>query len=299
LGLTYDNFSGLYTINQTSVEANRANIETLTIALGPSDPSTSTGNSIISIKFPYDAFNANASWTWDFPNASQPIFPIRNATSSTAVLGRTFFQEAYVSANYEINTPNGNTFNVSQAAKTSPGSQIISLYNQTIYNELNTQSKLSRGAIAGIAIGAVVLLAIAAFLVFWFVIKPKRDAKKAAEGDNDGQTAESDPNRPSAGVGGGRGRSGTFESMSTAVTELPESDMRPSPNRHISGLSEMSSDSEVPANRRGTLDTLEEHLHEMGDDKTDAAQWADNARHQRSPKPAELEGEHVLTHPER
>jgi hypothetical protein len=284
LGLDYDEITGLYTITQTNLDSNRADIAHFTFSLGPSK-GTAPSNSIVSINFPYDAFNANASWPWGYVN-TQPFFPVLRAQSNTAVLGRPFFQEAYVSADYERNT-----FNVSQTTYSNSGSQIISLYNASTLAILESQSskKLGAGAIAGIVIGALSLLTVVAILLWWHSkrrsqkIKTQEDPKNQMEMEN-----------PAI----GRGRSNTFESMSTEVTEIGPTEGRPAHSRHMSGVSEMSSDSEFGI-RRNTLGTLDEHVHEL-EDKTETAEWERNAirtqnQLQQPESPAELEGRAIYS----
>lgn len=284
LGLGYDTSTNLYTINQTSLDSNRANIASFAISLGPNSHSTIESDSLISINLPYDALNADADWWWGF-NGPQAIFPILRAQSNTAVLGRPFFQEAYVSADYERGV-----FNVSQTQSGSQAS-IVPLYNVSTQAQIDSHhaKKLSPGAIAGAVTGPLAaLVAIALFIWWWFF---KRAGRKGAQ-DGDQRDALEMSKEAAA-----RLRRGTFESMSTEVTEIGTSDVRPGHSRHLSGVSELSSDSDA-ARRRNTLSGLEDvhELHEMeGEDKNDTAEWAMNLR--RMQQPAELEGEGHLMRP--
>jgi hypothetical protein len=90
-GLTLDEKSGLYLVNDTHREAlHRTNAQ---VSFRLSD--VKSGGDTVSITLPYSAFDLNAS----FPLVDKPsgYFPLKRANSSTQyTLGRTFLQEAYV-----------------------------------------------------------------------------------------------------------------------------------------------------------------------------------------------------------
>jgi hypothetical protein len=97
--LTYNSTLGLYLVNDTShqmlLEQNPNITFTLTNDLTASSPA-------INISLPYAAFDLQL--TTDYPGIANNTryFPLRQATNSTQyTLGRTFFQEAYVIADYE------------------------------------------------------------------------------------------------------------------------------------------------------------------------------------------------------
>lgn len=186
LDLEYDEPSGLYTINETSVSYNLGNRTTFSITLDSSN--STTVDSGIGIKLPYDAFNANASWTWGL-NDTQRIFPMRRAPSETAVLGRVFFQEAYIIVDYE----RGN-FSIAQAANSSrlqahpPNlKNIDALYSisggNTTDSGAGKVNKLAPGAIAGVVIGIILAICLGAFLLWFFIVKPRRQAEKKEKED--------------------------------------------------------------------------------------------------------------------
>jgi hypothetical protein len=298
LGLEYDQYSDLYTINSTSLASNKDNINSITISL--SAAFTGSTNDTIGIIFPYNAFDAVASWTWGY-NGSQSIFPIRRAPSNTAVLGRAFFQEAYVSYNSDEQT-----FNVSQAKplkELNPNAQIMDLTPPSTTS--HNASGLPSGAIIGIAIGttAVALVIISALL--WFCLfKPRREKKRKVLEEDEARRvkeaetlATSETTNPYARPQRYRGNTMMSEaSGETAVSELPA--RRPSHGRNYSNVSELSSDSEVAGGlRRSTMGRLGYiHEDEMAY-KSDAAElegWV--ARNQREHH--ELEGrDELLTLP--
>jgi hypothetical protein len=314
LNLQYDNLTGLYTIDPANLAINRATIPTLTIAIGPTDGNSDGSNSVKTITFPYDAFNANALWAWGFPNATQAIFPIRKAQSSTAVLGRPFFQEAYVSADYT----NG-VFNVWQARPQkdlNDSTSIVSIYNSTTLAAMNAPSKgLSTGAIAGIAVGGAIIALVIVAIILWFCWwKPKRDKRKLEERSKD-IALHDVKEQPDDSAYSPRpdtlDRRNTFESMSSSVTELSGIGVAHRPSiRHRRGesaISELSSGSEetygdgTGRTRSQTLDAI----HELGmQDKSDAAEYERLEAERRARElatPAELEGEghHMQTPPAR
>lgn len=305
LHLQYDDSTDLYTIDPATLESNRANIDTFTIIIG-STRGNSNGPSTISITFPYDAFNANAVWTWGW-NSTQAIFPIRRAPSSTAVLGRPFFQEAYVSADYT-----NMVFNVSQAAPQKDLTNtpnIISIYNATVQAQMDEHSsKLSTGAIAGIAVGGVIVaLAIAAFLLWFCWLKDRK--KKEPETDKETELRDvkvpfESPDSPRPDT---LDRRDTFESMSSSLTEMEGTGVSRRPSiRHtrgtsaISELSSVSDDTSADGTGRTRSRTLDA-IHELGmADKSDAAEYERMEAERRAREaatPAELEGEGHLMQP--
>jgi hypothetical protein len=93
-GLTFDNVTELYLVNDSLHDALMLQNATLVFTLG--DPV----GSIVNITFPYAAFDLTASSP--LVSNTTRYFPLKRAANSTQfTLGRTFFQEAYVVANYE------------------------------------------------------------------------------------------------------------------------------------------------------------------------------------------------------
>ncbi|KAE9365327.1 acid protease, partial [Stipitochalara longipes BDJ] len=93
-GLIWDNVTELYLVNDSLHDALVLKNATLVFTLG------NFNGSYVNITFPYAAFDLTAS-----PPLVTKIsryFPLKRATNSTQwTLGRTFFQEAYVVADYE------------------------------------------------------------------------------------------------------------------------------------------------------------------------------------------------------
>jgi hypothetical protein len=293
--LTYDGdpaegYSGLYYLDEETAGKNQLRTKTITFELAD----LIYGNVNTTIDFPYDSFNTVASWAWQFPDTTS-IFPIRNATSKTAVLGRAFLQEAYVSANYEPR-PEGRTFNVSQAAFPNNGqAETVSIIAARNHAK-PTKSRLGGGAIAGIVVGVVAALVIAAFALWYFVLRPRRKKKQAEMDEKERENAKVTELSPTqdAGSPSGERRSMVGSAWSDNTLGRSEIDSQTSPNlshrpSHSRQVSELSSDSEHE--RRGTSLGI---LHEMPD-KSDAAQLEEiearvKAVNQTPRSPQEMEG---------
>jgi hypothetical protein len=137
-----------------------------------------TSPNTINITLPYAAFDLNASWP--LVSSTAPYFPLKRAINDTIVLGRTFFQEAYVIADYETKS-----FSVSQCQWDKPLTQSII----TILPPNSTNStvpsipshNLPTGAIAGISVGGAAVALVAILLVYLCHFKPRRERQRASE----------------------------------------------------------------------------------------------------------------------
>jgi hypothetical protein len=282
--------TGVYGTNASQDNDNFLNTKSITFALAQPG-----GSELTSIDFTYNSFSALASWSWGYPDA-QPIFLIRKTQDSgnTAVLGRAFFQQAYVSANYENTTGTGKTFNVSQAAfPDTQKAHIISIIGERPAGS-NGGNEISGGAIAGIVIGAVAALVIAGLFAWFCFFKKQRDRKREAQkardkpivDGNDPTSMEAVSPRPTYET---RTRaSSTWSDLTATPSEI---EGRP---RHSRQISELSSDSDH-ARPTPLLDTL----HEMPD-KSDAGRLERYVgEHKRSRAEAgELEGSTQWLHPD-
>lgn len=112
----------------------------------------------ITIEIPYAAFDLEAS----YPIFARPTkyFPLRRAENSTQyALGRAFLQEVYIAVDWERDV-----FNISQAVFSAPMPEpdVVAVQPKIARSTPDTGSgtELSTGAVAGIVIGAVVLLAL-------------------------------------------------------------------------------------------------------------------------------------------
>ncbi|KAJ9136613.1 Acid protease [Pleurostoma richardsiae] len=95
-GLTLDNKTGLYLVNETY--HNTLLDSNAEVSFRLSD--TESGGDTVTITLPYAAFDLTAEYP--LVDNSSHYFPLKRANGSTQyTLGRTFLQEAYLSADYE------------------------------------------------------------------------------------------------------------------------------------------------------------------------------------------------------
>ncbi|KAG7008529.1 amidophosphoribosyltransferase [Physcia stellaris] len=190
-GLEFDNQTQSYLVNDTLHKKLQSSNASVTFTLR--NPSH-TGE--VDITLPYAAFDLVAQYPLS-TNGSLNYFPLVPATNdSQYTLGRTFFQEAYISADYERRT-----FTVSQC-DWSPSSQKQNIHpisspststTSPTPSPPSTPSKPSPGAIAGSAIGGLALLALLATGAYFLstkILLPRRahnKQTKKAELDNDGE----------------------------------------------------------------------------------------------------------------
>ena len=157
--LTYNETLGLYPVNDTLHQTLLAQNPSITFTLGNDlSPSTST----VDITLPYASFDLLL--TTDYPGISQPTryFPLRRAANASQyTLGRTFFQEAYIVADYERYK-----FSVHQTVY--PGVNNETLVAIAANPSAANTGTISTAAAAGIAIGIVVLLVLLLAIAYRF-----------------------------------------------------------------------------------------------------------------------------------
>lgn len=165
-GLSWDPSTEMYLVSDTIHQQLQNLNPSVTFTLG-----NSSANQSINITLPYGAFDLQAS-NPIYPNGTN-YFPLRRASNVTQyVLGRAFFQEAYLLVDFE----QGN-FSVSQAQFPSTSvTTIVTIDHSTPPSvsptNTNTQSisrpthHLSAGAITGIALGSSIFFFIVCILAF-------------------------------------------------------------------------------------------------------------------------------------
>jgi Eukaryotic aspartyl protease len=134
------------------------------------------GGPTIEISLPYGAFDLTAQPP--LTNTSTRYFPLKRASNQTQyTLGRAFLQEAYLTVDYERRN-----FSLSQAIwnDTAPADIIAIRSPSSATVPLSKSSPLSPGAIAGIAIGAVIILLAALAMLFVFRKRKTRVAELEA-----------------------------------------------------------------------------------------------------------------------
>lgn len=195
-GLTYDNETELYIVNDTIHTKLISSNPVVTFKLANSALSGTFQN----IELPYAAFDLQASYPI-YENATN-YFPIRCAANDTQyTLGRAFLQEAYLIADYERKN-----FTVAQAnfSATMPDSSIVAIISpgyDISGNSTNDEHgvvahhSLSTGAIAGIAVGAIAAVIMIAIGLLMY-LRNRRHREKGqtiSTTDPDAREAKSTP----------------------------------------------------------------------------------------------------------
>ena len=162
-GLAWDNSTKLYLLNDTTHQRLINQNPTVTFSLGSGPPSD-----LLNITLPYEAFDLQASAPIYFNGTN--YFPIRCASNSSQyTLGRAFFQEAYLTVDYE--TAN---FSISQTPASPSPSNIVTINHHP--SSPSTQdylppnpAKVSREGVIGISVGCggafLIILAVLLFFI--------------------------------------------------------------------------------------------------------------------------------------
>ena len=196
-GLEWDDKSELYLVNDTLHTSLVQQNASLTFNLGGMTGGSATN---VNVTLPYSAFDLTAS-TPLVTNATR-YYPLKRAANSTQyVIGRTFFQEAYVVADYERR--NFSVFPCQWEADATP--DIVSTFSP-VYNITPSASPTgpptagsssggssNTGAIAGGVVGGIAALVIIAALVYFCWWRPKRRQHYTT----DGKLEKSDISAPS------------------------------------------------------------------------------------------------------
>lgn len=178
-GLKWDNASQLYLVDDSMHQALLQQNANLTFNLGGMSGGSSTN---VNITLPYAAFDLTASAPL-VGNATR-YYPLKRAANSTQyVIGRSFFQEAFVLADYE----RGNFSVYPCKLEDNSKRDIVSVFSRKYIPEVGSGPSTSNvtakhsggtskaGPIAGGVIGGIALLAALIAVLFYFCyIKPKR-----------------------------------------------------------------------------------------------------------------------------
>lgn len=199
--LTYNSTIGHYLVNDS--------LHDDLLALNPSITFTlvnSTGSEV-DITLPYAAFDLEVSYPIVENGTTSRYFPLQRAANETQyTLGRTFFQEAYLIADYD----NGNftvapcAWDEAKVADTHLGS-ILSPENAERANNASQpsgSSSFSSGAIAGVVVGVVAVIALL-ILALW-LIRRKKNKNKAGIAQLASHNADSDAKSVDAANGEGK-----------------------------------------------------------------------------------------------
>ncbi|PNS16369.1 hypothetical protein CAC42_103 [Sphaceloma murrayae] len=186
--LTWNSALQHYVVNGTLHEQLLRENPSVTLTLGPQV----SGGPTTVINLPYAAFDHNISFPIVNLGDTRYYFPLRRGTNDTQyTLGRVFFQEAYVIADYDRRN-----FTVAPCKwdDTTNTPAIRSILNPELASAAAAAAAaakfsggLSTGAKAGIAVGAV---AIVALLAVVFLLRRRRDKKRVADAAAEQKAAE-------------------------------------------------------------------------------------------------------------
>lgn len=163
-GLTFDDATNLYIVNDTVHERLLQLNPSVVFKIGIQPLHGPT----VDINLPYGAFDLQASSPF-YSNATN-YFPLRRAANETQyTLGRTFLQEAHIIVDYERSN-----FSVNQAVFRDPNPEDIVTIQPKALALPETpphHHHLSRGAIAGITVGAIALISAIITVIFFYARK--------------------------------------------------------------------------------------------------------------------------------
>ena len=232
-GLTYDNTTELYLVNDTLHQDLLDRNASITFFLG-----IALENSLqVQIELPYAAFDLVAQSPYQNIENSSYYFPLRQAVNASQyTIGRAFFQEAYITVDYE-----SAKFNVSQRnwdTALQPHLVVIPPFNATEASTGSTKtssgsSGLSPGAIAGIVVGAVAVVILVALLLVWHFRRRSRGIKDGEHeklGSDDGSATLNAAMRDSGNSGNSRGREVTVFPKAELEGSSPTPPLRQDPD---------------------------------------------------------------------
>lgn len=166
-GITYDNSSGLYLVNDTLHAQLLEQNANVTFAL-----TNMTGNTIIDIVLPYQAFDLAVEWP--LVETTSRYFPLkRAANNSQTTLGRAFLQEAYLIADYERNN-----FSIYQRTYTNAAQDIRTILPPG--EILAPIAKAKSNVVVAAAVGGSVGGAILVTLIIGFALLIRQRSKRIA-----------------------------------------------------------------------------------------------------------------------
>jgi hypothetical protein len=203
LGLTYFESADRYVLTNEAHSVLQASTPAFVFTIGTS----SSGGANITINIPYAAFDLQAGYP--IFGAPTNYFPLRRAANdSQYTLGRAFLQEVYLSVDWERDV-----FNISQAVFSSPPrtQEIVTIEPKNSTNNIvprpsPTKPTLSTGAIAGVSISAIFLLALLSGFVWWVyrriqLTKKDGDASQSLPTDDEKKDPDNLVPNPPAGLG--------------------------------------------------------------------------------------------------
>lgn len=176
-GLTWNSTVQRYIVNGTA-HSRLTNLNpTVSFTLANNTGST------VTIDLPYAAFDLNVSWPIVDNGTTEYYFPLMRAANDTQyTLGRAFFQEAYLIADYDRGNFTVAPCSWDQTAVQNTAIEPILSPNWTTIAERqrssdNGSSGFPAGAIAGVVVGIIVVIAILG-LILYFIRRKKNRTKR-------------------------------------------------------------------------------------------------------------------------
>jgi len=187
-GLTWDNTSQLYLVNDTLHDELASRNPSFTFTLG----NTQSGGQTVDIVIPYLSFDLQA--TFPLISNSSRYFPLKRAANdSQYTLGRAFLQESYLIVDWERNN-----FSLSQCVFQDPNPQHLIAIPPVANPDTPVAPQggsLSTGAIVAIAV-AVVFVTLALIAVALAILFVKRRNKKRRVSEIPKAVEEEQPQAP-------------------------------------------------------------------------------------------------------
>ncbi|KAL9126598.1 MAG: hypothetical protein Q9217_004372 [Psora testacea] len=166
-GLTWDEETDLYLVNDELHDALQKQNASVTFTLGAG----TSGGQTADIVLPYDSFDLLIQPPFDGISQGQRYFPLRRASGDQQfTLGRTFLQEAYLTVDWERRN-----FSISQCVFSETATQNL----VPISSVSSSSSGLSSSAKIGIAVG-VVAAAVVLGLATFFILRRRKVRHAAA-----------------------------------------------------------------------------------------------------------------------
>jgi hypothetical protein len=197
-GLTWDDSTSMYLLNDTQYSILSNSDPTVTFRLAVSTAGGMTGD----ITLPFKAFGLRANYPY-VPQSTY-YFPLKRASNSSQyTLGRVFLQEAYLTVDYDRKN-----FSLSQCTFVQGASpQVLSILGPTAKNEslngtvnvpgtTNDDSQRGNTAIIVSCVIASILVVLASGIGFW-CWKKRKSSKKDIEGSTAARLAAPIDNKPS------------------------------------------------------------------------------------------------------
>ncbi|KAK4498131.1 hypothetical protein PRZ48_010787 [Zasmidium cellare] len=172
-GLTYQESSNLYTIDNDSLQQLHDSKANLSFTIG-ADSSLETSTTIV---LPFKAYNLALFPPLTDSSKGLSYFPLRKATSNSGnILGRVFLQEAYVVVDWERGV-----FNVSRTRHAVSRPRLVSIPpSATVSATTAGYKSLSRAGQSGLVVGCLVLIFAIVGFMYWFQRRRNRPRDRKA-----------------------------------------------------------------------------------------------------------------------